>query len=217
MELKEFNYNLIEKYNTIENVTELSSPLLVSTNKTYLNNIKNSNNRILYIGQETNGWVNDGDYSVITQELIENTYLDVIKRKNSNEFFKFLNNFSANNFHDVIWSNTLIAGKKYGKGHPVITDKLQELSLENLIFLYKYFRPHITLFVSGPCNPYYEIIKEFLNTINSKIDTYPKNDNPVILDSDKNIFWTYHPNYLNRSHLKQMVLKNIKISNRSDY
>ncbi len=214
MELKEFNYNLIEKYNTIENVSDLSSPLLVSTDTTYLNNINNSNNRILYIGQETNGWVNDGNYSVITQELIENTYLNVIKRKNSNEFFKFLNNFSTDNFQNVIWSNTLIAGKKYGKGHPFVTDKLQELSLESLLFLYKHFKPHITLFVSGPTNPYYEIVKGFLNTINSKIDNYPKKSTPVISDKDKNIFWTYHPNYLNIVHLKQKVLNDIKISNR---
>lgn len=214
MELKEFNCNLFENYYTIKNVSELSSPLLVSSNTTYITNVKNSNNRILYVGQETNGWVNDGNYSIITQELLEDTYLEVIKRKNTNEFFKFLDNFSTNNYENVIWTNTLIAGKKYGIGYPNLTDKLQELSLENLLFIYKYFKPHMTLFVSGPCNPYYEIVKEFLNTINSKIDTYPKISDPVTLDSDKNIFWTYHPNYLNRVHLKQKVVQNIKISNR---
>jgi len=213
MELKEFNKTLIDKYKSIENVVDLSAPLLVSTDSNYLYNISNSNNKILYIGQETNGWINDINDWNLTQELLESVYLEVIKRKNSNEFFRFINNFSTNIYQNVIWSNTLIAGKKHGKGHPIVTDKLQELSLESLLFLYEYFKPTITLFVSGPSNPYYEIVKEFLNTIKSKIDSYPKISNPVISDKEKNIFWTYHPNYLNMKHLKKKVLRNIKNSN----
>ncbi|MBE6153042.1 MAG: hypothetical protein E7166_02275 [Firmicutes bacterium] len=210
MELKEFNKTLIDRYRTIENVVDLSAPLLVSTDSNYLNNISNSNNKVLYIGQETNGWINDINDWSLTQELIESVYLEVIKRKNNNEFFRFINNFSTNTYQNVIWSNTLIAGKKYGKGYPVITDKLQELSLENLVFLYKYFKPDITLFVSGPNNPYYEIIKEFLNIINSKIESYPKISNPVVYNKEENIFWTYHPNYLNMKHLKTKLLSKIK-------
>lgn len=206
MELKEYNKVLIEKYKKLENILELSAPLLVSTDTTYLNNIKNSNNKILYIGQETNGWFDNN----INQELLEKTYLEVLNRKNNRDFWRFLYNFSIDNCKNVIWSNTLIAGKRYGIGYPNITDKLQDLSLKNLLFLYEYFKPDITLFVSGPNNPYYEIVKGFLTEINSKIDNYPTISNPLIFDKEKDIFWTYHPNYLNRSHLKQKVLDTIK-------
>lgn len=206
MELKEYNKVLIEKYKKLENILELSAPLLVSTDTTYLNNIKNSNNKILYIGQETNGWFDNN----INQELLEKTYLEVLNRKNNRDFWRFLYNFSIDNCKNVIWSNTLIAGKRYGIGHPNITDKLQDLSLKNLLFLYEYFKPDITLFVSGPNNPYYEIVKSFLTEINAKIDNYPTISNPLIFDKEKDIFWTYHPNYLNRSHLKQKVLNTIK-------
>jgi len=212
MILSDFNCELFEQYNKIENVSELSSPLLVSSDKDYLNNIKNSNYKVLYVGQETNGWVNDYKCN-INVNLLENIYLEVLKRKNSREFFRFLNNFSSMPYDNVVWTNVLLAGKKYGVGYPKITDKLQELSLENLIFLYKYFKPDITLFVSGPNNPYYEIVKSFLEAINSKIDNYPTITNPVINNKEKNIFWTYHPNYLNRAHLKEKVLNIIKTSN----
>jgi len=212
MILSDFNCELFEQYNKIENVSELSSPLLVSSDKDYLNNIKNSNYKVLYVGQETNGWVNDYKCN-INVNLLENIYLEVLKRKNSREFFRFLNNFSSMPYDNVVWTNVLLAGKKYGVGYPKITDKLQELSLENLIFLYKYFKPDITLFVSGPNNPYYEIVKSFLEAINSKIDNYPTITNPVINNKEKNIFWTYHPNYLNRAHLKEKVLIIIKTSN----
>ena len=30
--------------------------------------------------------------------------------------------------------------------------------------------------------------------------------NPILYDCDKKIIWTYHPNYLNRSHLKEESL-----------
>lgn len=209
MEIRIFNETLLKKYNLIDNVTELSSPLLVSSDSDYINNVKNSNNKILYVGQETNGWVNDNINEGINQDLLESIYLEVLQRKNSNEFFKFLSNLSSDCYKNVIWANTLIAGKRYGIGHPNVTDKLQELSLENLLFLYKYFKPDITLFVSGPCNPYYEIVKSFLNIIHSKIDDYPTIYNPLITDKENNIHWTYHPNYLNRVHLKQKVLDGI--------
>ena len=214
MNLRDFNQVLFEQYNLLENVKELSSPLLVSSNNEYLNNMKNSSHRIFYIGQETNGWVNDyNNDSKIDVNLLEDIYLEVLKRKNNREFFRFLNNFSSMPYDNVVWTNVLLAGKKYGVGYPKITDKLQELSLENLIFLYKYFKPDITLFVSGPNNPYYEIVKSFLEAINSKIDNYPTITNPVINNKEKNIFWTYHPNYLNRAHLKEKVLNIIKTSN----
>ena len=134
MNLSSFNQRLFEQYNLLEKIKELSSPLLVSSNNEYLNNVKNTNYKIFYIGQETNGWVNDYNCdSKIDVNLLENIYLEVLKRKNNREIFRFLNNFSSEPYKNVIWTNALLVGKKYGVGHPNITDKLQ-----NLIFLYKY-------------------------------------------------------------------------------
>ena len=74
--LKSYNEELFDNYLKLDNSEELSSPLLVSS-KRFLNNIKK--NPIMFIGQETNGWVNyNKDNSSITVDEIENSYDDFL-------------------------------------------------------------------------------------------------------------------------------------------
>ena len=53
--------------------------------------------------------------------------------------------------------------------------------------------------------------QEVLKNINSYLcNMWPTGKNPILYDCDKKIIWTYHPNYLNRSHLKEESLNKIK-------
>ena len=57
----------------------------------------------------------------------------------------------------------------------------------------------MTLIVSGPNNPYYEIITDFLKYIKSSLSgLYPNMNDMLLSDIKNNIHYTYHPNFLNR-------------------
>lgn len=210
-ELHIFNKKIYEKYKLIRNVDELSCPLLVSSNEIYLNNL---NKKILYIGQETNGWINDYENKEYFIDEIEQVYYDFMVKSNYNKpFWQFIKSIINSNkvIDNIIWNNTLIAGKRVVIGCPDNYQELQKLSLEYLLFLYNYFNPEVVILVNGPNNPYYDVTINFLKQINSNINKYPTLDNSLIIDETKNIFWTYHPSYQNRKNMtdknKQLIKK----------
>ena len=69
----------------------------------------------------------------------------------------------------------------------------------------------MTVIVSGPCSPYYDVIKEFLKAVDSKLSgERPTLRETLLKDDDNNIFYTYHPNYQNRiacDYKNSMILK----------
>ena len=158
----------------------------------------------MYIGQETYEWINyNKNNSDINLDDIENRYDEfIIDYKTSKSiFWQFIKSVINSDYSDIanniVWTNTLIVGKRYSKGSPRVDDKIKNLSLEYLLFLYEYFEPSIVVNVSGNSNPYYEITRLFLEKINSNIkDLYPTSDKPIIIDNNSNIVWTYHPRQL---------------------
>lgn len=216
-QLHEFNIELLKKYNKLPNKDELAFPLLVSSNASYIDDIK-ENKKIFYIGQETNCWINYDDVNLEPEvNLIENAYYNFLSKRyaTGRDYWTFIRacleiekeELSKN----VIWSNLFIAGKRNGIGAPKYTDDLLNISIENLTFLYEYFKPNGVIIVGGPCNPYYRLTIEFLNQIKSNlINSYPTSSKPLLIDEDKNIFWTYHPNYQNKKHIKSKIINDIK-------
>lgn len=213
--LQEFNKQTFEKYQKFPNKEELASPLLVSSNEEYLNGLKK---RVLYIGQETNCWVNykSKEIKPSVQEL-EDEYLKFLKERCAvdRDFWKFIRECLDISRQDlvknIIWSNTFICSKRTQIGAPNQTKELVDLSLEYLTYLYNYFEPDYTILVNGPRNPYYKLTIEFLKNIKSDIvNYYPTKETPVIADDSKNILWTYHPNYQNRSGLKKQIITDIQ-------
>ena len=199
--LKSYNEEIFNSYLKLERIEELSSPLLVSS-KRFLNIIKK--NPIMYIGQETYEWINyNKDINDISLDTIEDSYDNFLidYQTSKSIFWQFIKGIINSNYSDiasnVVWINTLIVGNRYSKGHPIVDDKIKNLSLSYLLFLYEYFEPSIVVNVSGNCNPYYEITRLFLEKINSNIkDLYPTSDKPIIIDNNSNIVWTYHPRQL---------------------
>ena len=193
--LKSYNEEVFDSYLKLDNKDVLSSPLLVSS-KRFLSNIKK--HPIMYIGQETNGWVNYNKDNVSLDD-IENSYDDFLidYKTSKTTFWQFIRAI-VGSYDDiasnVIWTNTLIVGNRYSKGSPEFNNKIKNLSLNYLLFLYEYFEPSIVVDVSGNTNPYYKVTKEFLYKIDSNIkDSYPSKDNSIIMDIDNSIVWTYHP------------------------
>lgn len=212
--LFEFNKYVLDKCNSLEYKESLACPLLVSSNPEFEHNLER---KIMYIGQENNGWVNyNKTNSEYTQELIENRYFEFLKNgAASTEFWYFiskvLNVPREKLIKKIIWNNTLIAGKRYEAGAPECDNRLKDISLENLLFLYEYFNPEYTIFVNGPNNPYYDITINFLKEVKSSLqDYYPKINSPMLVDEDKKIIWTYHPNYQKRKSLHHEIIPNIR-------
>lgn len=211
--LYEFNKYALNKYESLDYKDSLACPLLVASNPDFTNNLER---KIFYVGQETNRWVNYNESGFnYDQQSIENRYFEFLKNGVvSTEFWQFISkvlNVSRKDLiKKVIWNNTLIAGKRDEAGAPECDSTLKDLSLENLLFLYEYFEPEYTIFVNGPNNPYYSITYNFLKEIKSKLqDYYPKLDNPMLIDEDKKVIWTYHPNFQKRKNLHKEIISNI--------
>lgn len=212
--LREFNNYVLEEYNKIENREELSSPLLISSDLNYTDSLEQ---KIMYIGQETNCWFNyDYPNNKVTVEALEKKYFEFLMQGARNrdfwKYFKQLLEISDEKLiSNVIWNNTFIAGKRREMGAPIVTDSLANLSLEYLLTIRNFFEPEHIILVNGPTNPYYGVTIRFLKEIKSSlVTTYPTISNPLVVDEKNNIFWTYHPAFQKRAGLIDETMNKIK-------
>lgn len=198
MNLKEYNEIIYNEFKLIREKHIYSNPLLVSPS------IEEYKPKIMYIGQETNGWGNGLSSQEEIEQDYENYYYNL---KSMKLFWKFIKNiYDIDNSiqSKILWCNTLIAGKINKKGKPDNHKYLTNISVEYLTFLYKHFEIEKVVIVCGPNEPYYSIIKEFISNINLDINIKPSLDNQVIT-TDK-LIWTYHPVYQNK---QKTLYKNI--------
>lgn len=216
LSLRESNLNLLEQYKLLKHHDSFSLPILVSSNKEYLEKLEKAPVRVLYVGQETNCWINYHNDDVNSCEEIEQVYFNKLLRTGTSkrDFWTFIRNILQVEHQkigeNIIWSNSLIAGKRREIGAPTYADELHDISVENLLFLYQYFNPDLTVLASGPKNPYYQVNTDFLTGIGSSLaGSYPKKQSPIVCDNDKKILWTYHPAYLHRIGIKEELEKKI--------
>ena len=89
--LNELNKYIYEEYKQLPNREELSIPLLISSNDDYTNNLER---RVLYIGQETNCWMNYDDSAYLPDvDAIEDRYFKFLKDGARNrDFWVFIRN-----------------------------------------------------------------------------------------------------------------------------
>ena len=194
--LKEFNKKIYDRYMLCDNKEVLSSPNLVSSKR--MENIVKPN-PILYIGQETNEWVNyNKDIADVTLDTIEERYDEFLidygtsKSRFWSYIKKILDVDYSELYKNIIWSNTYLFGNRYSKGIAPLNEEEYNMSVENLAFLYKYFNPTYTIFVAGNGYAYEKAIKDFLKGINSDLDK-PEPSSPVKIDTINKVIWTYHP------------------------
>lgn len=194
--LKEFNKKIYDRYMLCDNKEVLSSPNLVSSQR--IENMVKPN-PILYIGQETNEWVNyNKEISDITLDDIEKRYDEFLidygttKTKFWLYISKILDVDCSQLYKNVIWSNTYLFGNRRSKGTAPLNEDEYNMSIENLTFLYRYFNPTYTIFVAGNKYEYEKAIKNFLKNINSDLDK-PEPEKPIKIDTLNKVIWTYHP------------------------
>ncbi len=187
-------------------ITDYSSPLLMTCSDDY----ENSNNRILYIGKETNSWYEGGDKALSTQNPITHIldfYNDFSLGENDNRIFwrfiKQCNKKLSVKRKAFLWTNVNKFGKAHGRGRP----DQKVLDLEN----YKFnilkdeidiIKPNVIIFLSGK-DGYDDEIKRKLgnNTIFKDIPNlqcFSKVINPILPEKT---FRIYHPLYLWRKKL----------------
>jgi len=214
-ELRECNKYVLKRcYNFIQ-AQDLAIPLLVSSDDNYIDGL---NRKILYIGQETNCWLNYENINYMPDvEKVEQEYFDFLAKRcaNNKDFWRFIRDCLEISREElsknVIWNNTIISSKRTSIGNPKMTQELEDISIKYLIYLHDYFKPEYTIFVNGPKKPYLTITNEVLKNLGSDlVDNRPTVQNPVLIDSNKGVIWTYHPNYLNKSHLKDEVIQKVK-------
>ena len=210
--LRVFNEQLVEQYKLLPHKSLFSYPLLVSSNNIYLDNINKANPKIFYIGQETNCWINNVSLEEVNCDLLENAYFNFFYNRHctNRDFWKFICKILDCQREDlgkqVIWSNAYIVGKKNGLGTPPYKEELEKISVDNLLFLSEFFKPDLTLFVTGPTWNYYNIMIEYLKNKKSVLlDKYPTKTNPIVEDSENAIVWTYHPANLHRLGIEEEI------------
>ena len=211
-DLRVFNEKIFKESLVIQKQYNLSAPNLVSS-KRFLKTIKN--NPILYIGQETNCWVNDDSTLDINIGRVEDSYDSFIIDYNGDNtvFWQFIKSIINNEpiADNVVWTNTLLMGNRYKKGTPIVDKSLLDISYKNLLYLYKFFNPSNTIIVAGNSNPYYSVLNRFYKEIDSSLsDKWPTSSEPLIIDDKNSIFMTYHPMYLRKSKKYDSVVKEIK-------
>jgi hypothetical protein len=194
------NKEIYDKYKLIREHHEFSAPLLINPD------LENYNPTVMYIGQETNGWGNGLESLEQIEDWYKDYYYDLRSRKLFWKFIKEIFEIEKDIHKKVVWCNALISGKIGSRGTPNSSELIEQISIDYLVSIYQTFNIDTIIIVTGPNNPYYRIIKEFLNRIDIKVDNYPSLRNKLIVE-DK-VIWTYHPNYQNK---RNFIENNIKV------
>lgn len=217
MGLREFNIEIAEEFKKLPHHEEFSEPLLISSDPYYIQAIEETNLKVMYIGQEVNTWGNSKSEELrYDAKRLEKEYYDFfnVYHGTGKDFWKFYLSFTNDErqhiLRHLIWNNALIAGKRGEKGTPEHAKELIELSIKYLTYIVNYFKPDFIIIVVGPSDPYYTVINGVLKNVNINIDGYPTSKKPLLISEDKRVFWTYHPNYLNRISSKKEILETIK-------
>ena len=196
-----YNIEAYQRYKLCEqeNPNQLSSPLLASPQ------IIESPGKILYIGQETNTWGKEINNNFISN--LEALYDNFLKNDATNRpYWKFIKGMINESLYDsVVWSNLLLCGKKDTLGTPNVSQQLLELSEDYLYHLYEVSKPRSVVIASSPNSVYKELINHFFEKVDCDIKDTLSTSQPVLVDEEKNIIWTYHPRYLAQSKNTEKV------------
>ena len=196
-----FNDYALGELRKLTNTQEFSNPLLVSPK---------AKGKIMYIGQETNGWfesLKDSNYSARELEDFYVRYF-LNGRVRNTLFWRFIKDVVENDdlVSSVVWTNALIVGKDKGVGCPRVNSEIKDLSVENLITIYECFDIKKIICAAGPCNPYYDVYTTFLKEIGKNINDYPRNGNPLAYSDCGDAIYINHPQYLWRKSIYYDVL-----------
>lgn len=206
------SHELGQIIDNIDFIQKPTNPLLIRVNEAdYLH----SDIKVMIIGQETNDWGHDFNGNV--DEVFE-IYDDFYNSgyaitSYGGHFWNGFNRFSAllqekykGKKISFIWNNVVkIGASGRDQNHP--QNHIYEIELNHFKVLEQeldILNPDIILFISGPS--YDDNIKELLPEIEFEKfsnDFQPRELAKLKFKSHKNIFRTYHPNYLWRNDINK--------------
>ncbi len=196
LKLHTLNDSMLEQVKFIDKDFLLSNPLLLSPN---------ANGKILYLGQETNTWY--GSHKDVTSARDIEGYYDEFflgDKMPNKPFWRFIRNavetYDVGNEGNITWANLFICSNKDKKGTPILFDKINDLSVDYLLNVIDILDIEKIIAVIGPKNPYYSVLMNLLGELGWKIEKWPTFSEPVVYSENEKLFYTYHPNSLQRTH-----------------
>ena len=100
--------------------------------------------------------------------------------------------------------------KRDSMGTPEVSEFLFQLSEEYLWNLYQISQPSSVIIISSPNSVYKHLIERFLEKLDCQITETISSKQPVLIDEQKKIIWTYHPKFLVLSKKTEQVQKSCK-------
>ena len=195
---------------------EPAYPLILSVPDDWNNKVK-----VMFFGQETNGWLNLDYQNLNSIEEAMNRYkrfwIDKkSKYSNSGTFMQVLNKFQNmldTNRVSCIWNNIIKIGKKDKKGTPTKSlIEWQQNWFEIIKKEVELLKPDFLIFFTGP--NYDKYIKRTFGEF-TKSEVINRNTREIakltFKENDKLIaIRTYHPSYLRRQKLENEILLLLK-------
>ncbi len=194
--LENLNDNVFEQIKFIDKDYKLSNPLLVTPN---------AKGKILYLGQETNGWFSSHNNFTSARELEKEYDNFFMKAKMPNTlFWKFIRRVTGvndvANLGDITWGNIFVCGNKDCKGTPLLFDEIKDISVDYLVNLVDILGIEKIIAVVGPKNPYYMVLDTLASLLGWEFNDWPKINKPYVYSDNEKLFYTYHPMYLQKSN-----------------
>lgn len=195
--IEKLNDSVLKQVKFIDKDCVLSSPLLVSAN---------AKGKILYIGQETNGWFSSSNNNNLSARDLEKKYDDFFMNSKmpNTLFWKFIKRvtdaYDVANFGNVTWTNLFVCGNKDRKGTPLLFHKIEKISVDYLANLVDILEIEKILAVVGPNDPYHIVLNVLSTSLGWNLSDSPKKDKPYVYSDNEKIFYTYHPMYLQISN-----------------
>jgi hypothetical protein len=211
-----------DKYNNglHKKAEKTAYPLFIRSNSGY----ECADVKLLIFGQETNMWCAE-DEKIFSSNISLNEILELYDnffgkkacyKKPSNFWpcIKYLiDKLQEKNSCikiDYLWSNIIKMAYYYKKGIPSFYEKIVKPILNSLVVKeVKILKPDFILFFTGP---YYDFVIDdiFKNPQKKKINKFNERQLcEIVIQDVKKCFRTYHPQYLNRSKLKNKVINKI--------
>jgi len=199
----------ISSYLAIHQNKTIANPLLISDLS--VEKFVAGELRIMFFGQETNGWYNDNELKTkLLQKAYDDFYTSDYCYSYGGQFWNGVNRFKSlieNEFSQkkitFIWNNIIKAGKQ-AKGRP--DNEILEFERKHFNIIQDEIaitNPNIIVFFTGP--NYDDVLKKVFPDIKStKINNFTERQLAKINISNHCIAYrTYHPNYLWRNNINR--------------
>ena len=200
-----YKCNEVELYEVSERCNgKMHGPFLISPNSKF----SNSKIKVIFVGQETNGWSCERN---ISDQMKEYSNFNLGENYYSSPFWNVIRKFEASIIGDTHSSSWLNLNrydencKKPSRENLKVLADFDDLLLSELQILH----PDVTIFLTG-----HSYDRRIMSLLDAEKEPLENLDPKTVCEFNASsingrIFRTYHPNYLRRSGLEDKVISEI--------